>query len=182
MQLISCMPQIFIETPRLILRQWQESDHEPYIQLNMDNEVMEFFPSTKTREESLAQMERLSKRIDDDGYGFFAAERKDTGQFIGFIGISHPGFESYFTPCIEVGWRLSREHWGYGFATEGGKACLDFGFEKLSAKEIYAFTAVHNQRSENVMKKIGMIKLGLFDHPQIEDGHTLKKHVVYKTT
>lgn len=174
------MPTIFLETPRLILRHWQESDHESYIQLNADMEVMEFFPSTLSPEESLAQIDRIAARITEDGYGFFALERKDNHRFIGFTGLSNPGFECWFTPCIEIGWRLSKANWNQGFATEAAKACLEFGFETLALNEIYSFTSIHNLRSEQVMKKIGMAQVGLFDHPLITDGHVLKKHVVYK--
>jgi [ribosomal protein S5]-alanine N-acetyltransferase len=172
--------EIFIETPRLIIRQWQQSDHEPYIALNQDTEVMEFFPSISTRAATLAQLERFTKYINEHGYGFFAVERKANHQFIGFTGLTHPGFESYFTPCVEIGWRLSKANWGQGFATEAAKACLEFGFNKLGLNEIYSFTSVHNKRSEQVMIKIGMIKEGEFDHPAIADGHFLKRHVLYK--
>jgi RimJ/RimL family protein N-acetyltransferase len=174
------MQNIFIETPRLILRQWKQSDEEPYISLNADPEVMEYFPSVKTPTETLAQIERIAAYIDKNGYGFWAVERKDNQQFIGFTGICEPGFDAHFTPCIEVGWRLSKENWGHGFATEAALACLDFGFDKLSLKEIYSFTSIHNYRSEKVMQRIGMEKAGEFDHPLIADGHWLKKHVVYK--
>jgi len=173
-------PQIFIETPRLILRQWTIADQEPFIQLNMDQEVMEFFPSTKTREETLAQIDRIVNNINKYGYGFFAVERKDNGEFIGFTGLTHPGFENYFTPCVEIGWRLSRANWNHGFATEAARACLEFGFEKLNLKEIYSFTAVQNKRSEQLMIKTGMIKQGLFDHPALEEGDPLRQHVLYK--
>jgi len=176
------MPTIFIETPRLILRQWQQSDQEPYISLNAVPEVMEYFPSIKTPAETLTQIERISDYVDRHGYGFFAVERKDNHRFIGFTGICEPGFEAYFTPCIEIGWRLSRENWGYGFATEAALACIDFGFDKLNLKEIYSFTAIHNYRSEKVMQRIGMNKAGEFDHPLIPDGNWLKKHVLYKIT
>ena len=172
--------QIFIETPRLILRQWHEDDHEPYIALNKDPEVVEFFPSTYTREETLAQIDRCVRHINQYGFGFFAVERKDNGQFIGFTGLSHPRFESYFTPCVEIGWRLSKANWGFGFATEAAKACLEFGFERLNVDEIFSFTAERNIRSENVMKKIGMVKDGYFEHPSIADWHPLKRHVLYK--
>jgi RimJ/RimL family protein N-acetyltransferase len=175
-------PKIYIETPRLILRDWQETDNAPYIALNNDTAVMEFFPSMKTAEETIEQVERLKAHIAAYGYGFFAVERKDNQQFIGFTGIAHPGFEAEFTPCVEIGWRLSRENWGLGFATEAAIACLEFGFNDFGFKEIYSFTAVHNIRSEQVMKKIGMVQDGYFDHPVIEDGHFLKKHVLYKLT
>jgi [ribosomal protein S5]-alanine N-acetyltransferase len=174
------MSVIFLETPRLILRQWQESDYEPYILLNADKEVMEFFPSTLTRDESLAQIVRLTAHIDQYEYGFFAVERKDNHEFIGFTGLSHPRFESHFTPCIEVGWRLNKANWNQGFATEAARGCLKYAFNVLKLNEIYSFTSVHNKRSEHVMKKIGMSRVGIFDHPLIADGHALKLHVLYK--
>jgi len=173
-------PQVFIETPRLILRQWKASDHEPYIKLNRDTNVMEFFPSVLSREETLAQIERISNHITQYGYGLFALERKDNHKFIGFTGLSHPSFESHFTPCVEIGWRLSRANWDQGFATEAAKACLDYGLHTVKLGEIYSFTSVYNVRSEQVMVKTGMVKQGVFDHPLIEDGDILKQHVLYK--
>jgi len=172
--------EIFIETPRLILRQWQLSDHEPYIALNQDADVMEFFPATSTRDETLAQIGRFTDHIEQYGYGFFAVERKDNHEFIGFTGLSHPRFESYFTPCVEIGWRLSKANWNHGFATEAAKACLEYGFDTLGLDEIYSFTSVHNVRSEQVMIKIGMVKQGEFEHPSIAEGHFLRRHVLYK--
>lgn len=175
------MSAIFLETPRLILRQWQESDYEPYILLNADKEVMEFFPLTSTRDESLAQIVRLTAHVDQHGYGFFAVERKDNHEFIGFTGLANVRFESHFTPCVEIGWRLSKANWNHGFATEAARACLKYAFDTLKLNEIYSFTSIHNKRSEHVMKKIRMNKVGVFDHPLIEDGHILKQHVLYKT-
>ena len=174
------MSTIFIETPRLVLRQWKQSDEEPYIRLNSDPVVMEYFPSVQARPETLIQIKRISNFIDQNGYGFFAVERKDNGQFIGFTGICEARFEADFTPCIEIGWRLSKENWGQDFATEAALACLDFGFDKLQFSEIYSFTSVHNHRSEKVMQQIGMNRIGEFEHPLIADGHWLKKHLVYK--
>jgi len=174
------MSRIFIETPRLNLREWQESDHEPYIALNADIQVMEFLPSVLTREQTLAQIDRISAAIAENGYGFFAVERKDNGLFIGFTGLNYVTFEGDFTPCTEIGWRLSQENWGQGFATEAAGACLEFGFDKLGLSDIYAFTALGNSRSENVMKKIGMVKRGIFDHPLVNDGSPLKQHLLYK--
>lgn len=173
-------PKVFIETPRLILRDWKTTDEAPYIALNADKAVMEFFPSIKTAEETLEQIERVKQHIDQYGYGFFAVERKDNQQFIGFTGITHPGFEAAFTPCVEIGWRLSKEHWGFGFATEAAVACLHHGFNHFGFDEIYSFTSVHNIRSESVMKRIGMIKQENFQHPMIEEGHFLREHVLYK--
>lgn len=174
------MTKVFIETPRLILRQWQESDHESYIKLNADPEVMKFFPSVKTPVETLAQIEKIAACIDQFGYGFFAVERKDNREFIGFTGMGDPGFKADFTPCIEIGWRLSKENWGQGYATEAALACLDFSFDKLGLDDIFSFTSIHNIRSEMVMQRIGMSKIGEFDHPLIADGHFLKRHAVYR--
>jgi len=175
-------PRIYMETPRLVLRDWTDTDNAPFMALNNDETVMEFFPSILPTAETMAMIQRLKAHFDQYGYGFFAIERKDNGRFIGFAGLSHPGFKAYFTPCVEIGWRLSRENWNLGFATEAATACLNYGFEILGMDEIHSFTSVHNARSENVMKKIGMFKQGYFEHPSIEGGHFLKKHVLYRIT
>ena len=172
--------KIFIETERLYLRQWQVTDAAMYILMNLDKEVMKFFPSVLNAEQSIAHIARMTEQITQNGYGLFAVERKDDHSFIGFTGFSHPTFDAWFTPCTEIGWRIAKEHWNHGFATEAAKACLEFGFKKLPLKEIFSFTSVHNKRSEQVMKKIGMQKLVEFDHPSLQDGHYLQKHVLYK--
>jgi len=148
--------------------------------MNADPQVMEFFPSLMTREQTLAQISRITMAIAENGYGFFAMERKDTRQFIGFAGLNQVNFESDFTPCTEIGWRLSRENWGNGFATEAARACLEFGFDQLSLDTIYAFTALNNGRSEKVMEKIGMQKIGTFDHPLVPADSPVKAHLLYK--
>jgi ribosomal-protein-alanine N-acetyltransferase len=104
----------------------------------------------------------------------------DNGQFIGYTGFAHPTFESHFTPCVEIGWRLSKENWNQGFATEAALACLHYGFKKLAFNEIYSFTATINLPSIKVMEKIGMKKQGEFEHPALAEGHKLKTHVLYK--
>lgn len=174
------MSQIFIETPRLILREWQQSDYEPFIALNADAEVMEFFPKTLSPEETMAQIGRIIAHFEKYGFGLFAAARKDNGEFIGFTGLAYVNFESYFTPCVEIGWRLSVANWGLGFATEAAKACIEYGFHDLNLKEIYSFTSIHNKRSEHVMEKIGMQQAGEFDHPLVAKDDFLERHVLYK--
>ncbi|HVS90991.1 MAG TPA: GNAT family N-acetyltransferase [Mucilaginibacter sp.] len=176
------MPQIYIETPRLVLRAWEASDYDPYIELNQDKSVMQFFPAVMAPDETLGQIARIRAHFEEYGYGLFAVERRDSGQFIGFTGFSHPSFKSYFTPCIEIGWRLGRKHWRQGFATEAAKACLEYGFNELGFEAVYSFTSVHNTPSEKVMIRAGMKKQGEFDHPAIADGHFLQRHVLYKTS
>jgi len=171
---------VFLETPRLLLRSWKQSDHEPFIRMNQDPQVRKYFPGLLTREESLTHISSIGKNMHAHGYGLFAAELKATGDFIGFIGLSHPGFESYFTPCVEIGWRLAPEFWGQGLATEGASACLQEGFQRRGLEDIYSFTSIHNLPSEKVMIRIGMTRQGTFPHPLLDADHWLSEHVLYK--
>ncbi len=148
--------------------------------MNEDKEVMAYFPKTLTANESNAFIHRIEAHFEAHGYGLWAVEIKETGAFIGYIGFYQATFESAFTPCIEIGWRLSRESWNKGYATEGAKACLDYGFIQLAFDEVYSFTAIINKKSINVMEKIGLIEEGNFDHPSVEAGHILEPHVLYK--
>lgn len=168
------------KSERLGFRQWQASDLPTFAEMNANAEVLRFFPTLLTTEESNALAERLMKGIEEYGYGFFAVDRLEEGDFIGFIGLINATFEASFTPCVEVGWRLKREVWNKGYATEGAKRCVEYGFETLKLEEIYSFTALPNLASERVMQKIGMQKIGTFEHPRIADNHLLKNHVLYK--
>jgi 3-dehydroquinate dehydratase/shikimate dehydrogenase len=174
-----------INTKRLNLRPWQESDFEPFAKLNADPRVMEFFPSVLTRGESDRLATRIKTRLEEKGWGLWAAALLDSGEFIGFIGLNEVTQESLpapFTPAVEIGWRLSFDFWGKGYATEGALAALQYGFDVLHLKEIVSFTAVPNLRSRHVMEKIGMHRdpKDDFDHPKIPDGHFLKRHVLYR--
>lgn len=167
---------------RLGFRRWQPADTAPFAALNADPTVMQYFPSTQT----LAQTEDRIQRIHADfakyGRGLYAVDVLATQEFIGFIGFLLAG-EEYglpFTPCDEIGWRLKQAAWGKGYATEGAKRCLAYGFEELELTEVYAWTAIPNQPSERIMQKIGMQKHGEFDHPKLEKGSWLEQHVVYR--
>ena len=150
--------------------------------MNKDPRVMAFFPSTLTDSETDSFYNRIEAEFEKYGYGLFEAEVKESGEFIGFIGFHWAVFKAEFTPCIEIGWRLKFEAWGLGYATEGAKACLKHGFEKLGFDKVYSFTSKLNIRSENVMKKIGMKKAMEFAHPNIDEGNPLKQHVQYEIT
>ncbi|MBI3259802.1 MAG: GNAT family N-acetyltransferase [Ignavibacteriae bacterium] len=171
---------VIISTERLILRNWEKSDIAPFVQMNSDPKVMKYFPGLMSSDQTLQFMERIKLHFEEYNYGLFAVDEKSTGEFIGFIGFSHPRFESFFTPCVEIGWRLRSEHWGKGLATEGAKACLDYGFNVLNFDSIYSFTAIPNVPSINVMKKTGMKHIGEFNHPSLSEGSWLCKHTVYK--
>ena len=171
-----------IETDRLILRRWQSSDVEPFAKLNADPRVMEFFPATLSHAETEAMIATIEKRISQRGFGLWAAELKGPKAFVGLIGLNVPGYALPFSPCVEIGWRLAFEHWGQGYAQEGARAALTFGFEKMHLQEIVAFTTVGNLRSRHVMERIGMAHdaKGDFDHPHLPELHPLRKHVLYR--
>src|ERR1700722_13575950 len=172
---MSPQPDYILTTPRLGLRRWLPADIPPYARMNQDPAVREFFPNLMTYDESAASVRVIERHFDEYGYGLYAVDLLSTGEFIGFDGFSHPGFDAFFTPCVEIGWRLRREAWGFGYATEGAAACLRYGFEELGLERIYSFTAVPNVRSERVMQKIGMKKAGEFDHPKLKEGHWLRR-------
>ena len=169
-----------LETPRLRLRRWRPEDLEPFAALNADPEVMEHFPSMLSREETAVAVGRVEKHFQDRGYGFWAVEAPGQAPFIGFIGLAVPAFETSFTPCVEIGWRLARPWWGRGLATEGARAALSHGFERLGLDEIVSFTVPGNIRSRRVMEKLGMRHTEDFEHPRIEAGHPLRRHVLYR--
>jgi RimJ/RimL family protein N-acetyltransferase len=167
-------------TARLLLRQWRSSDRTPFGQLNAEPRVMEFFPSPLTREQSDAMADRCESLISERGWGFWAVELKTDGTFIGFVGLHIPSAQLPFSPCTEVGWRLAFDYWGYGFATEAAREALRVGFEILALEEIVSFTAVANRRSRAVMERLGMTESGLFEHPSVPVGSSLREHCWYR--
>jgi len=174
---------IAVQTKRLILRQWKDEDRVEFAALCADPDVMEFFPNTLTPQQSDQLIDRFSADISASGWGYWAAERKDTRQFIGFIGINSVPSGLPFAPCVDIGWRLASQHWGYGFATEGAFASLSYAFQNANLEQVVSMTPVQNQASEKVMQKIGMINSEQnFMHPKLSDGHTLQEHVLYMIT
>lgn len=171
---------IKLETERLRLRQWKLADREPFAAMNADPRVMEYFPAALTRAESDAIADRCQLLIEERGWGFWAAECKATHEFIGFVGLHTPSAELPFSPCVEVGWRLSFPRWGKGFASEAAKEALRVGFHPLGLKEIVSFTAVGNLRSRAVMERLGMRESGTFDHPHVPEGLGLRRHCLYR--
>lgn len=173
-----------VTTERLRLRQWRDGDRDPFAALNADPAVMEFFPSVLDRNASDVLVDRFSKEIADRGYGLWALDLLDTGEFIGFTGLSTPSFEAPFTPCVEIGWRLAHRAWGHGYATEAATASLDVAFHVLELDEVVAFTASINRRSRAVMERISMTRdeRDDFNHPLIADHHRLSAHVLYRVS
>lgn len=168
------------ETNRLFLRPWKPTDLEPFRAINQNQDVMEHFPSPLTPNQSDALVRKIENGFRQDGFGLWAIERKDSGEFIGFIGLNRPSFAASFTPCVEIGWRLGKKHWGLGFATEGASRVLKLGFEEFDLPEIVSFTAKTNLRSIKVMERIGLQYALEFEHPGIDTSSVLKSHVLYR--
>jgi RimJ/RimL family protein N-acetyltransferase len=171
-----------IHTDRLLLRGWCDSDREPFARINRDPMVMEFFPAPLSAQESSALFDRIQSHFDQHGFGLWAAEVRETGSFIGYIGLAVPRFAAAFTSCVEIGWRLDSAHWGKGLATEGARAVASHAFNVLHLGELVSLTAPANVRSRRVMEKLGMTHDPGedFDHPMMPAGHPLRRHVLYR--
>ncbi|MBB4703976.1 GNAT family N-acetyltransferase [Sphaerisporangium siamense] len=171
-----------LQTPRLILRQWREEDLAPFAVMNADPRVMEHFPATLTRDQSDALAGRARARLEEDGFGLWAVEVRETGEFAGFTGLIWQTFPAPFTPAVEVGWRLRPECWGRGYATEAAGAALDHGFGPAGLTEVISMTAGTNVRSQAVMRRLGMIRDPAedFEHPAVPSGSPLHPHVLYR--
>jgi RimJ/RimL family protein N-acetyltransferase len=174
---------IEFETSRLRLRQWRESDREPFAAMNADPAVMEFFPSLQGRASSDASIDVWRSQLAAQGWSNWAAELIESGQFIGFVGLSVPRRALPFSPCVEVGWRLARAFWGKGLATEAARGALRVGFGRLGLPEIVSFTAVGNRRSRAVMERIGMHNAEQdFEHSGVPEGQPLRLHCLYRVS
>jgi RimJ/RimL family protein N-acetyltransferase len=171
-----------LRTERLLLRRWREDDVEPFAAMNADAEVMRFFPAAPTREQSERFVEVIERHFEERGYGLWALETLADGEFIGFTGLAPVAFEAHFTPAMEVGWRLRREAWGQGYATEAARTAVAFGFEQLGLAEIVSLTSVHNTPSRAVMTRIGMVRDPADDflNPNLPAEHWLAPHVLYR--
>ena len=170
-----------LETERLILRQWRDSDGEAFSAINADPEVMRHFPAPLNRAESDALLARAQWKWRELGMCFFAVEAKGGG-LIGFVGLNPPMFEAHFTPCVEIGWRLARHAWGQGFATEAARASLEYGFNRLGLDQIVSFTVPMNRRSRALMERLGMTRdpADDFDHPDLPLDSGFSRLVLYR--
>jgi RimJ/RimL family protein N-acetyltransferase len=169
-----------VRTDRLIMRRWRDSDREPFAALNGDAQTMRYFPSTLDRAASDAFVDRLEMRFEQQGCGNWALEVAATGEFIGYTGLNPMPAGVPGEGGMEVGWRLARHAWHQGFATEAARAALDVAFNGAGLAEIWSMTAVLNEPSQAVMRRIGMTEFGSFEHPQLPADSPLRPHVVYR--
>jgi RimJ/RimL family protein N-acetyltransferase len=169
-----------IRTQRLLLRGWTDADRPAYAAINADPAVMATIGPVQTRAQTDASIERMLAGWEENGCGLWCVDLD--GECIGFTGLNRPWFRAAFTPCVEVGWRLSSKHWGNGYAPEAGRAALDFGFGTHRLDEIVSFTAAINHKSRRVMEKLGMTRdtEADFDHPSVPEGDPLRRHVLYR--
>jgi RimJ/RimL family protein N-acetyltransferase len=175
---------IRIETPRLILRNWEERDADVFFELMSDEKVMEFFPYRRTRHESDERLAQLMASIEDIGFGFYAVELKENGECLGMCGIAQLEMEPQFPQgTFEVGWRFTECAWGKGYASESAKAAIADGFLNHGLSDFVAIAVTTNRRSIAVMERIGMVRDpdGDFDHPGVPDDQpALIRHVTYR--
>ncbi len=176
------MPAPSLTTKRLLLRQWKEEDLPFFAQMNGDERVMHYFPSTLSVEKSKDLADRIQKELKEKEYGLWAVEVVGVAPFVGFVGLHYQDFPAPFTPCIEVGWRLGFEYWGNGYALEAAQKVIEYAFDVLKLPEIVSFTTMTNQRSRKLMEKLGMIynPRDDFQHAKLPTNHPLRPHVLYR--
>ena len=174
-------PYLF-RSERLGFRLWREEDLPELHRINNDPEVMKYFPYIPTEQKSAELITRMSQMFEDKDYCYFATDHLRSEKLIGFIGLAEQNFESPFTPCTDIGWRLEREYWHKGLATEGAFSCLEYGFNKIGLEEIRSFAPLENKASIAVMEKLGMELAGIFDHPKLLEHSMLRSCVCYQMT
>jgi ribosomal-protein-alanine N-acetyltransferase len=171
-----------LATARVWLRRWRETDRAAFAQMNADPEVMRYFPALLTHAESDALLDRFEAHFERYGYGIWALEIPGVASLAGFVGLKHVDFEAPFAPAVEIGWRMRRDLWGYGYATEAAEAIILHAFDHFFLDEIISFTTRDNVRSRAVMERIGMVHdvTGDFDHPKLPAHHRQRPHVLYR--
>ena len=166
---------------RLGFRNWNLNDIDPLQEINSDEKVMAFFPSLPTREQTSEFIERMIKHFDDKGFCYFAVDKLENNEFIGFIGLSEQTYKAEFTPCIDLGWRIKSNEWNKGYATEGAKKCLDYAFNHLKLETIYSVAPKVNTKSIHIMEKIGLTMQYEFEHPLLITNERLRTCVLYNS-
>lgn len=174
-----------LETKRLILRQWQPEDFAIFAQMNADSDVMQYFPKVLSKQTSDVIANKCQQLIKDNGWGFWAVSLQGdlakNDKFIGMVGLNEVHEDMPFAPGVEIGWRLHKDYWRYGYALEAARASLRFAFEVLELDEVVAFTAVINEPSQRLMQRLGMSNTQQnFEHPMLSANHPLAPHVLYK--
>jgi len=173
-----------IRTTRLLLRPFRDDDRVAWAAIHADPAVMATLGPVLDRAGAVALLDRVLARWEELGYGWWCVDLD--GECIGTAGLTTPTWTAPFMdpsrPCVELAWRIASPHWGRGYAPEAARAAAAFGFGELDAPELIAFTAATNMKSRRVMEKLSMMydPAGDFDHPNVEDGNPLRRHVLYR--
>lgn len=171
-----------LRTQRTLLRHWVDADLEPWVAMNADPEVRRYFSSVATREQALAEAQRARANLARRGWGPWVLEVPGVLPFAGFVGLFVPAWSAHFTPAVEIGWRLPRNAWGQGYASEAAAAAAAFALDLLELDELVAITVPDNLPSRRVMTRIGMQHdvEGDFAHPALAVDHPFSRHVLYR--
>jgi RimJ/RimL family protein N-acetyltransferase len=164
---------------RLRLRPWRLEDRAAFAALNAEPEMARYL-SPFTPGKSDAMLERIVAHFVQHEWGYWALEERQSGDVIGLCGLMHVPFEAFFTPAVEISWRLSSKWQGQGLAKEAAQAALNFAFESLKLERVVAFTVTGNAASWGLMKRLGMRKIGEFDNSEFAEEHPLRRNVVYE--
>ncbi|MBY5435172.1 GNAT family N-acetyltransferase [Rhizobium leguminosarum] len=168
-----------LESERLILRPWRQEDRKPFAAINAELDVVRYL-NPLTDEQSNAMLDRIDRHFEDHGWGFWALEEKASGALIGLCGLNNVSPALPFAPAVEIGWRLSASRHGAGYGREAAERSLDFAFNDLKLDRIVSFTVPANSNSWGLMRRLGMNRIGEFDHPNLAEGHPLRHHVLYE--
>lgn len=172
-------PYLFTSA-RLGFRNWRADDLEAMAAINADPQVMEFFPGIQDRERTAGFIKRMQQQYEEKGFCYFAADKLEDGHFIGFTGLCEQNYPAPFTPCVDIGWRISAKEWNKGYASEAAIRCLQFAFETLQLKTVYAIAPQINTKSQRIMQKAGMCFQYEFEHPLLQDQERLKCCTLYR--
>ena len=146
---------MYLETERLRLRVWEEADRDRFAALNADPIVMNDLGGSLSRDDSDAKLDRYLKAWERNGYGRWLIETI-SGDFLGYCGVLPVQADHPIGIHNEIGWRLSRKAWGYGYATEAARAALIDVFRRVRLMEVLAYTDAQNIRSQAVMRRLGL--------------------------
>lgn len=174
------MDDYLFKSSRLGFRTWRQTDLPRLSEIHSDSEVMRFFPSPQTSQQTEQFIHRMQRQFLAHQFCYFAVNSLDHHTLIGFIGLNISDFQAHFTPCVDIGWRLAKEAWGRGYATEGARKCLEYAFHTLHLQNIKSICPVVNYASEKVMIKIGMKKHSEFEHPLLAHHESLQRCVLYE--
>lgn len=170
-----------IETPRLLLRPWEERDRASFHAIKSDARVMATLGPLQTREQSDATLDRWTAFAARWGYGFWAMQRRADGVLLGYCGLVHPPAGTPVAGELEIGWGLGSPHWRQGYARETAAATLAWAWANTARDRVVAITTPGNHASRALMERLGMRRLvdGDFDHPALAEGDPLRPHVSY---